>query len=174
VIRSPNAVRPWQHVLEPLSGYLRLAERLGAGEGPQPHVAREEGAEHEPERHERRHPPRVEDPVPELKRQVRKPLRVGADADPDGETGERGAGDHREEAQREDAVPRFAERLHDAEVVLGIERRALGVAFHPGQEREDGEGAERDPPKEDRVLLELQAVRERGAAHGERLVRLLR
>jgi len=28
VIRSPNAVRPWQHVLEPLSGYLALAQRL--------------------------------------------------------------------------------------------------------------------------------------------------
>ena len=28
VIRSPHAIRPWQHVLEPLSGYLRLAERL--------------------------------------------------------------------------------------------------------------------------------------------------
>ena len=27
-IRSPHAVRPWQHVLEPLSGYLRLAEHL--------------------------------------------------------------------------------------------------------------------------------------------------
>jgi CDP-glucose 4,6-dehydratase len=27
-LRSPNAVRPWQHVLEPLSGYLMLAERL--------------------------------------------------------------------------------------------------------------------------------------------------
>jgi len=27
-IRSPNAVRPWQHVLEPLSGYLMLAEAL--------------------------------------------------------------------------------------------------------------------------------------------------
>lgn len=27
-IRSPNAVRSWQHVLEPLSGYLLLAERL--------------------------------------------------------------------------------------------------------------------------------------------------
>ena len=27
-IRSPEAVRPWQHVLEPLSGYLTLAERL--------------------------------------------------------------------------------------------------------------------------------------------------
>ena len=28
VIRQPAAVRPWQHVLEPLSGYLALAERL--------------------------------------------------------------------------------------------------------------------------------------------------
>jgi len=27
-VRSPNAVRPWQHVLEPLSGYLLLASRL--------------------------------------------------------------------------------------------------------------------------------------------------
>jgi len=27
-IRSPSAVRPWQHVLEPLSGYLLLAEKL--------------------------------------------------------------------------------------------------------------------------------------------------
>ena len=27
-IRSPQAVRPWQHVLEPLSGYLMLAEKL--------------------------------------------------------------------------------------------------------------------------------------------------
>jgi CDP-glucose 4,6-dehydratase len=27
-IRRPDAVRPWQHVLDPLSGYLRLAERL--------------------------------------------------------------------------------------------------------------------------------------------------
>lgn len=27
-IRFPNAVRPWQHVMEPLSGYLLLAERL--------------------------------------------------------------------------------------------------------------------------------------------------
>lgn len=30
VIRSPLATRPWQHVLEPLSGYLILAERLWA------------------------------------------------------------------------------------------------------------------------------------------------
>jgi CDP-glucose 4,6-dehydratase len=28
VIRSPNAIRPWQHVLEPLNGYLCLAEQL--------------------------------------------------------------------------------------------------------------------------------------------------
>lgn len=28
VIRSPLATRPWQHVLEPLSGYLMLAEKL--------------------------------------------------------------------------------------------------------------------------------------------------
>lgn len=28
VIRNPHAIRPWQHVLEPLSGYLTLAECL--------------------------------------------------------------------------------------------------------------------------------------------------
>ncbi|WP_231890223.1 CDP-glucose 4,6-dehydratase [Methylomonas methanica] len=27
-IRNPHAIRPWQHVLEPLSGYLLLAEKL--------------------------------------------------------------------------------------------------------------------------------------------------
>ena len=27
-IRSPNAIRPWQHVLEPIFGYLMLAEKL--------------------------------------------------------------------------------------------------------------------------------------------------
>lgn len=27
-IRNPNAIRPWQHVLEPLSGYLIVAEKL--------------------------------------------------------------------------------------------------------------------------------------------------
>ena len=27
-VRNPQATRPWQHVLEPLAGYLRLAERL--------------------------------------------------------------------------------------------------------------------------------------------------
>ena len=34
-LRNPQAVRPWQHVLEPLSGYLLLAERLLAPEGQQ-------------------------------------------------------------------------------------------------------------------------------------------
>jgi CDP-glucose 4,6-dehydratase len=28
VVRNPHAIRPWQHVLEPLSGYLLLAERM--------------------------------------------------------------------------------------------------------------------------------------------------
>jgi CDP-glucose 4,6-dehydratase len=32
LIRSPDAVRPWQHVLEALGGYLQIAERLLAGE----------------------------------------------------------------------------------------------------------------------------------------------
>ncbi len=32
VLRNPDAVRPWQHVLNPLSGYLLLAERLIAGD----------------------------------------------------------------------------------------------------------------------------------------------
>ncbi len=27
-IRRPNAIRPWQHVLEPLGGYIKLAEKL--------------------------------------------------------------------------------------------------------------------------------------------------
>lgn len=27
-VRSPHAIRPWQHALEPLSGYIALAERL--------------------------------------------------------------------------------------------------------------------------------------------------
>ena len=33
VLRSPAAVRPWQHVLEPLSGYLTLAARLAGSAG---------------------------------------------------------------------------------------------------------------------------------------------
>jgi CDP-glucose 4,6-dehydratase len=32
LVRNPSAVRPWQHVLEPLSGYLWLGSRLLAGE----------------------------------------------------------------------------------------------------------------------------------------------
>jgi CDP-glucose 4,6-dehydratase len=28
IVRNPNATRPWQHVLEPLSGYLLLAQKL--------------------------------------------------------------------------------------------------------------------------------------------------
>jgi CDP-glucose 4,6-dehydratase len=28
IIRSPHSIRPWQHVLEPLSGYLLLAQKL--------------------------------------------------------------------------------------------------------------------------------------------------
>lgn len=31
-IRNPDAVRPWQHVLEPLSGYLSLGQKLLSGE----------------------------------------------------------------------------------------------------------------------------------------------
>jgi CDP-glucose 4,6-dehydratase len=32
-LRFPQAVRPWQHVLEPLSGYLQLAQRLLGDDG---------------------------------------------------------------------------------------------------------------------------------------------
>jgi CDP-glucose 4,6-dehydratase len=49
-VRNPNALRPWQHVLEPLAGYLALAERLwtsndsiyqsGFNFGPNPQDAR--------------------------------------------------------------------------------------------------------------------------------------
>ena len=35
-IRNPKAVRPWQHVLEPLSGYLHLAARMGTARGSRP------------------------------------------------------------------------------------------------------------------------------------------
>jgi len=34
-IRNPRAVRPWQHVLEPLSGYVRLARELLADARPE-------------------------------------------------------------------------------------------------------------------------------------------
>lgn len=32
LLRRPNAVRPWQHVMEPLSGYLTLAQKLWLGD----------------------------------------------------------------------------------------------------------------------------------------------
>jgi CDP-glucose 4,6-dehydratase len=31
-VRNPHATRPWQHVLEPLGGYLLLAERIHSGD----------------------------------------------------------------------------------------------------------------------------------------------
>jgi CDP-glucose 4,6-dehydratase len=36
IIRNPNSIRPWQHVLEPLAGYLVLAEKLASNEGHPP------------------------------------------------------------------------------------------------------------------------------------------
>jgi CDP-glucose 4,6-dehydratase len=33
LIRSPHSIRPWQHVLEALGGYLLIAESLAAGQG---------------------------------------------------------------------------------------------------------------------------------------------
>lgn len=33
-VRNPGATRPWQHVLEPLGGYLLLAEKLATARGP--------------------------------------------------------------------------------------------------------------------------------------------
>lgn len=49
-LRAPESVRPWQHVLGPLDGYLTVAERLYAGEpgaawnfGPDEHDARPVG-----------------------------------------------------------------------------------------------------------------------------------
>ncbi|MBF05415.1 CDP-glucose 4,6-dehydratase [bacterium] len=32
ILRNPSAIRPWEHVLEPISGYLMLGMRLGKGE----------------------------------------------------------------------------------------------------------------------------------------------
>jgi len=34
IVRKPGSTRPWQHVLEPLSGYLALAERLLSNDTP--------------------------------------------------------------------------------------------------------------------------------------------
>jgi CDP-glucose 4,6-dehydratase len=51
-VRHPRAVRPWQHVLEPLGGYLRLGQALleqgaavaeGWNFGPDPSSARDVG-----------------------------------------------------------------------------------------------------------------------------------
>jgi CDP-glucose 4,6-dehydratase len=39
-IRNPVATRPWQHVLEPLAGYLLLAEHLYRHQLSQPHTAK--------------------------------------------------------------------------------------------------------------------------------------
>jgi CDP-glucose 4,6-dehydratase len=33
-VRNPNAIRPWQHVLEPLGGYVRLAQRMATSNDP--------------------------------------------------------------------------------------------------------------------------------------------
>jgi CDP-glucose 4,6-dehydratase len=33
-VRNPGAIRPWQHVLEPLGGYLALAERMATSDDP--------------------------------------------------------------------------------------------------------------------------------------------
>lgn len=33
LIRNPNATRPWQHVMEPICGYLKLAEKLSSKNG---------------------------------------------------------------------------------------------------------------------------------------------
>ena len=38
MVRNPASTRPWQHVLEPLSGYLALAEKLLTDETPGPVV----------------------------------------------------------------------------------------------------------------------------------------
>ena len=35
ILRNPDATRPWQHVLEPLMGYLKLAEKLYSKDGKQ-------------------------------------------------------------------------------------------------------------------------------------------
>lgn len=33
IIKNPNSIRPWQHVLEPIFGYLKLAEKLYGNNG---------------------------------------------------------------------------------------------------------------------------------------------
>src|SRR5689334_2510521 len=49
VIRRPDAIRPWQHVLEPLHGYLRVAEHL-LDNGPLPWEAWNFGPDAESEK----------------------------------------------------------------------------------------------------------------------------
>jgi CDP-glucose 4,6-dehydratase len=34
LLRNPNSIRPWQHVFDPLSGYILLAEKLSQGDDP--------------------------------------------------------------------------------------------------------------------------------------------
>lgn len=49
-LRNPSALRPWQHVLEPLSGYLLLGARLAGVGAPHPEAFREAwnfGPDHE-------------------------------------------------------------------------------------------------------------------------------
>ena len=43
-VRNPDSVRPWQHVLSPLSGYLLLAEALARGEAAPARSAQASGA----------------------------------------------------------------------------------------------------------------------------------
>lgn len=38
IVRNPHAIRPWQHVLEPLSGYLQLAAEMGMANGSRPEL----------------------------------------------------------------------------------------------------------------------------------------
>ena len=33
IIRNPSSTRPWQHVIEPLHGYIKLAEKLASKNG---------------------------------------------------------------------------------------------------------------------------------------------
>jgi len=48
-VRNPNAIRPWQHVLEPLSGYLLLGARMSRDKNPQLCSAWNFGPRHEDE-----------------------------------------------------------------------------------------------------------------------------
>ena len=47
IIRNPQSVRPWQHVLEPLSGYLELAARLSEDKNENYRTAWNFGPDHE-------------------------------------------------------------------------------------------------------------------------------